>query len=533
MQNRDRTELQEKLQPLGCIEVDDLEPANLTNDIHPLFARERFSEDQLTEAEYEYIRPALQLASKFLTEPAMMDFWNHICHGHLRIKKRHRGVLLDPENHNYYIKSGMKGKDPKAALETTRQKLIELSRNLEIWFADRRESRGMMAHASSIYCLETFNQAQKIWPKIDWRVTRKRGLKRKHRLEALRLDVAPDDDSADEGFIDDGVIDDESIDDDSIDGDFDFNDDESDSTDDKNNPFFSIHEPFGPPQMILHYDFRRHIRDFVAGNKVGKRTTPSQQTQFFFRLAQTLAHETAHCFNWLVYQRPSTLEPQWRLSEKGHFTNEMGESWEMFALGQKTVGFDLGNNSGTTASERPNQELALLTSDWNMYQDAVDHAFVLPIAYASAWFREETWHRIEQKGRLKGRPSLLQARVIYSKDRRLTWTNTGLSIGDMQRRKFKFCRAPWNHFKHHPDAGTDTGDEAEYMRWQKAYNRRRRDSAKERFGDDYDTDEDPDPTDPCEWDGEEDGDDDDELELELKEKDGDAESQTGCSYSNW
>ncbi|KAF2654008.1 hypothetical protein K491DRAFT_680047 [Lophiostoma macrostomum CBS 122681] len=100
-------ELMEKLQAAGCAEVDDLDPVNLTNDIHPMFARERFSQNQLTEAEYQFIRPALQLASKFLTAPAMMDFWNHICHGHHRVKK-YAGDSANPPRTTTYIKSGMK-----------------------------------------------------------------------------------------------------------------------------------------------------------------------------------------------------------------------------------------------------------------------------------------------------------------------------------------------------------------------------------------------------------------------------------------
>jgi hypothetical protein len=119
----------EKLQELGRMEVDGLSPCDLTNDIHPMNRLDRFT--NVIEDEYDFIRPALQLASKFLTEDAMMDFWNHICHGTYKMQDYEDGDQI------FHIASGLRGKDPQAALQTTRQKLLEMAKDIKIQFIDK------------------------------------------------------------------------------------------------------------------------------------------------------------------------------------------------------------------------------------------------------------------------------------------------------------------------------------------------------------------------------------------------------------
>lgn len=50
----------------GCLEVPNLPPCNLSNAIHPIFKHWRFAD--LTKDEYKFIRPALRLATSFITE---------------------------------------------------------------------------------------------------------------------------------------------------------------------------------------------------------------------------------------------------------------------------------------------------------------------------------------------------------------------------------------------------------------------------------------------------------------------------------
>jgi len=57
----------------GAVGIENGQPSNLTNKIHPLFDRSCF--DDTPDAIYDQLVPALQLATLFLTQPICMQFW--------------------------------------------------------------------------------------------------------------------------------------------------------------------------------------------------------------------------------------------------------------------------------------------------------------------------------------------------------------------------------------------------------------------------------------------------------------------------
>ena len=64
----------------GAVCMDNCQPSNLTNAIHPLFDRACF--DDTPDAIYDELMPALRLATLFLTQPICMQFWVTLAMGH-------------------------------------------------------------------------------------------------------------------------------------------------------------------------------------------------------------------------------------------------------------------------------------------------------------------------------------------------------------------------------------------------------------------------------------------------------------------
>lgn len=72
-QNKIRGFRPEEVNWNGAVCMDECQPSNLTNKIHPLFDRSCF--DDTPDVIYDQLIPALQLASLFLTTPICMQFW--------------------------------------------------------------------------------------------------------------------------------------------------------------------------------------------------------------------------------------------------------------------------------------------------------------------------------------------------------------------------------------------------------------------------------------------------------------------------
>lgn len=66
----------------GAVHLEGCKPANLTNDIHPIFDRSNF--DDTPDAIYDQLIPGLQLATMFLTQKICMQFWVTLAMGERR-----------------------------------------------------------------------------------------------------------------------------------------------------------------------------------------------------------------------------------------------------------------------------------------------------------------------------------------------------------------------------------------------------------------------------------------------------------------
>jgi hypothetical protein len=81
----------------SCIEVDNLPPPDLQNQIHPIFAHTNFPD--LADAEYTSITNAVTLASRFITDPKYLDFWVKLSAGRPKRKRDAAGN----ETKEYYL----------------------------------------------------------------------------------------------------------------------------------------------------------------------------------------------------------------------------------------------------------------------------------------------------------------------------------------------------------------------------------------------------------------------------------------------
>ncbi|KAL8905418.1 MAG: hypothetical protein Q9207_002658 [Kuettlingeria erythrocarpa] len=67
----------------GAIDLKDCKDSNLTNEIHPLLARDCF--DDTPDHVYDQLMPGLRLATFFLSHPACMQFWVTLAKGERRV----------------------------------------------------------------------------------------------------------------------------------------------------------------------------------------------------------------------------------------------------------------------------------------------------------------------------------------------------------------------------------------------------------------------------------------------------------------
>ncbi|KAF2185593.1 hypothetical protein K469DRAFT_687915 [Zopfia rhizophila CBS 207.26] len=113
----------------GSLEVDGLPGPTLTNEIHPLFAINRWAQgyDQYTKYFYHRMQPALQLASLMITESCTLPWFTHVSFGQRKYDSTGK-VHIAPTRHEH---------KPEGRHET-RMRLEKLSRILIIMFIPRK-----------------------------------------------------------------------------------------------------------------------------------------------------------------------------------------------------------------------------------------------------------------------------------------------------------------------------------------------------------------------------------------------------------
>jgi hypothetical protein len=396
----------------SCISVDDLPAPNLTNPIHPVYARERFA--QLTDAQYDYIRPATTLASKFITEKNYMGFWMRLRAGHPEtrqvigktVTETYIGEIDGPlalmtrkalrDIAQYITWTNMdrpwSEADPERVAETFMDEDYKKCRLYRSYHNDK-------ACEKCAYCLGVDRGVCFICGYRSYRTYNKGDLKNVHRTRGMRgfsrlsdvhllaaLEVA--DDIAEPNA--------------------------PDSPTGIRVPDVKFHNI----EIQIHRNMVDHIEDPKRNT-----WTDCEQKRFQFSLAATLVHELAHPF-WYFSQKRcwSCFNPDPWLSdvEPRHRDGpEIGDSWEHWAFGIRAP--HAGRVRVVTGESIPN---VFQQHQWSYSHSTaeagesdapsalVQHTFILPVEWINAWFQQSTWDTIAADGRVEGRPSYWDAAIL-------------------------------------------------------------------------------------------------------------------------
>jgi hypothetical protein len=271
----------------GCVEVTGLPACNLTNPVHDLYLQAAFQ--GFTDEEYEFIRPAVLLASRLVSEHEYMGFWTHMYSG----QTVHHGTA-----------GWQRIETPATQTQTTAQLLIDARAALND-MATRMTFfcwDGALDSATPGLCAESFANAD------DFTCKRHRSLNknascgtcstctsmRDHARCFVCRDTCYDLARYTKGFLED-LLDARGID----------HDDlrlkpelvyALEMHDRKNHPLPAVFAASDAQLYDLRVGLRNevivHIREAVQGN----RWCDSEELRFQFALATTLVHETVHQF---------------------------------------------------------------------------------------------------------------------------------------------------------------------------------------------------------------------------------------------
>jgi len=417
----------QRLYAAKCIEVNGLPPCDLTNPIHPLFQAGRFH--GFSAAQYAVLRPAVLLASRFVTEDNYMGFWTRMYNGQ-------SGIIgpgtAGPET--IYIPP-VAGQTPPVLLANTRQALVNLSTRLmfRCWdpamdaarpfvegeaFADADDwncKRHQALHKGTLcgtctYCVtgsefrcpicnETTYRMKKCTKAVLMGILTNRGIAYNPRATKDQLvQLAENDDQT-------------------------------------RYPTVPNFQTTNAQISDLRVGLRHEVLEYTNAVISGARWTPSEEARFMFSLATTLVHETVHqfwdfrsrrCFRCDLWNEP-WWSPQDELRDlRVNPKPELGESWEAWAFGSLRAW-------PGKIHERPGQAMPSVSQrcQWLCVGETVNggrghpdgvlrYDYVLPVEYYNSWFREATWMRIRNLGRVPGRPDFAGAVIMRQIAERLT-----------------------------------------------------------------------------------------------------------------
>ncbi|KAF1842720.1 uncharacterized protein K460DRAFT_340083 [Cucurbitaria berberidis CBS 394.84] len=398
----------------GCIEDKELPPMDLQNPIHPVFRREAFTD--ISDDEYERIRPALTLASRLITEEEYMGFWTHICTGR-PVDDNRRGKMCNGRWRNQVIEAATV--DSQEALAQTQQTLLNMADNLSFVVLDEEWSKtdwmraaesftdpghrqcrrnedlgedrcalGECAHCDSnsqarCHVCHTSYYNSKTIPQLK-ELLWNRSIPHAYGNFRLKEDLVAALEHLDEVMEEDYHG--------------------------QDSAYRTTDEQLSNLQVGLHWDVVKHIRDGLEDEV----WTESEETRFQMAVGATLCHELAHMFWWWTQRRCWNCEgadPWWSKTEATFNSQpEIGNSWEYWAFGSRVPG--AGKLHECTGQELPN---IFQRCQWNWIDSTEQggqgkhsvliHDFILPVEYTNLWFRESTWEAIAQNGRKMGRPS--------------------------------------------------------------------------------------------------------------------------------
>jgi hypothetical protein len=396
-----------------CVEVDDLPDCNLQNPVHPIFARSQFTD--LSVDEYQFLIPAMTLASRFIIDDTYLEFFEQLRYGNIFTRKS-PGTSRDKQE--YLAPNTKYLKNPKVRRKALKNNLSEIAKSVkfftknEAWshsdeavaeaFSDSRDrdcKHYRSRHAnqmcdSCMYCTQQMTGICPICKNRDYKdkdahftrvdlaqVCKARGLKRYHHLSKDKMIALIDEDN-----------------------------------DTKNKPppreskytYQPTKEQLSQITVGMHHDMRKHVREAAtAGWSV------AEERRFQFSVAATLVHELVHVL-WYTRRcwRCFDTEPWFSDAEIDNRLGampELGNSWEFWAFGSRVP---QGGRMQLEGSVEPNLfQCCQWSFVWSTEAGGasqhrmLDFEYVLTVDYTNAWFLEETWERIQRLGRKEGRPS--------------------------------------------------------------------------------------------------------------------------------
>jgi hypothetical protein len=396
-----------------CVEVDNLPDCNLQNPIHPIFAQSQFTD--LSIDDYKFLVPAMKLASRFIIDDTYLEFFEQLRYGSVSTRK---SSGTSKEEQEYLAPDTEYLDDSTVQRNALKQSLSDLANSVkfftkdEAWshsddavaeaFSDSRDRAckyHRLHHAnqgcgSCMYCTQQIVGVCPICQNRDYKdkdahftrvdlaqVCKARGLKRYHHLSKGEMIKLIDEDN-----------------------------------DSKNMPppceskhiYQPTKEQLSQITVGMHHDMTKHVREAAtAGWSV------AEERRFQFSVAATLVHELVHVL-WYTRRcwRCFDTEPWFSDAEINNSFGtmpELGNSWELWAFGNRVP------QGGRVLLEEGIEPNFFQCCQWSFVWSTeaggtsrdrmFEYDYVLTVDYINAWFREETWERIQRLGRKEGRPS--------------------------------------------------------------------------------------------------------------------------------
>ena len=399
----------------GCVEVDPIPAMDLQNGIHVIFRQAAFG--NITAEQYNRMRPALTLASRFITEDAYLGYWAHLCTANL-VEDTSRALGPGETKRGRVLQA-----DPNITEHDARKRaqnaFTSLANNLTFFFLDDAYSSSADVAVAESYFGDIHRECR-YRLKVNGECNRSdcRACAGEKKLRCAGCGGTWYEDSTLKELRD--AVRARQI----------VNTKARKAADlvtalkqhDQDTDGVPSQEVSGRVQnrtnlpnlqIGVHQHAKQHIERATAA-EAQDIWSQSEEVRFQFSLAATLTHELVHVFWWWTQLRCGLCEgnePWWSENEdKIHFGPELGNSWEWWAFGSRVP---TGRKIQENAEEEPRTIFS--RSNWSQtfqtktsgfyFQPCVSHSYVFPMEWINSWFQEATWVNIRTNGREAGRPS--------------------------------------------------------------------------------------------------------------------------------
>ena len=347
----------------------------LSNEIHKLFYRERFV--GITNEAYENMKPALRLASRFLTDTRVLDYFKD---------QMLSNVERTPNNSPIYRRKRNSVTDPDVIHGIWSQQLDDLARKMEWHFikADQApkdmpmgltlgssELRTALLSESSVE--KTRQEVQETNKYLDAARLHKDNI-----AQLLKVDASP--------------------------------------TSSLSRPHDSTSIP---PAVLLHGFFADFFQNLPTMSDESDDDATCYQTGVSFLLAEVVLHELAHCFHQfpeikMISQEVYANEEEATFLWTNGRLPECGISWERSVFGKRVIRFVKFHTTSQDDSRYLRHEDFLIpefqdfvnlqsSGDWwcsykeKNYKTTAEHHFfvksLIPWKHITKWFREDHWNK--------------------------------------------------------------------------------------------------------------------------------------------